>query len=45
MINIRSIYHIHLLQNKWSYCVLLIVVMFIDSSDKYDIQVKHNNTI
>ena len=22
-----------------------IVVMFIDSSDKYDIQIKHNNTI
>ena len=23
----------------------VIVVMFIDSSDKYDIQIKHNNTI
>ena len=24
---------------------IAIVVMFIDSSDKYDIQIKHNNTI
>ena len=23
----------------------IVVVMFIDSSDKYDIQIKHNNTI
>ena len=34
--------------NQYYYVVVVlvvVVVMFIDSSDKYDIQIKHNNTI